>query len=111
MDQEDGAGGLAHHAEGSLAMGLEDRIVGDLLAVGQAVEGIERGRIVDLLGQGASWVLDDGIGDLDQPSGASDVAQLGLTEVKSAERSDSVSEASHRWAPPKVSLVRSLRRP
>ena len=99
VDHEDGPLGLAHQSERALSVGLEDGGVGDFLAVRQSVDGVERCGVMDLLGQGASRMVDDGIGGPDQPSRASDVAESGLAEVEGAERGRGVGGVCHRWAP------------
>jgi hypothetical protein len=62
-------------------MGFEDRLMGDGLGFSQAIEAIEGGRTLKLLGQGPPRVLGDQVGGMDEPAGPAVIAELGGAEV------------------------------
>jgi hypothetical protein len=68
-----------------LPVRFEDGLVGDLLAVGQAVESVEIGGVAEFVGQGTTGVLENQSGRLDQPPGPADMTEFSRPEIEAAE--------------------------
>jgi hypothetical protein len=83
-DQHD-AGLAARRGDGVSEVGLEDRLVGDVLGGQQVVDGVELMGIGELLGEGAAGMADERVGDADQSLGAARVAEASGAEVGVAE--------------------------
>jgi hypothetical protein len=95
-------------------MRFEDGLVGDLLAVGQAVEAVEIGGIAKLVGQGATGVLEDQSGRLGQPPGPADVSKPDSPEIEPTKgfgwpKESGIGVGIHHGLRPKRFLVLQLR--
>jgi hypothetical protein len=90
-------------------MRLEDRLMRDGLGFGPAVEAIKGGRALKLLGQGASRVLDDQVGGVNQPPCPAVVAKLSGPEMDLTEAGRIGSGERQRFFLTKSSMLMELR--
>jgi hypothetical protein len=82
VDEEDIAGVLAQALEGELTMGRENGVMGDGGRVHEIITPLEGVGVGELLGEGATGMGVEAVGEIDQGAGAAAVAEPGVAEME-----------------------------